>query len=391
MRKPGSPWQDLRLRQAVNLAIDRPELIQDLKGNGVIIPALIPVQAFGYDPDLTPYPFDLAKARHLLQEAGYPDGLVLTLIAPEDLEMQAISISMMLEQAGFQVDFQVLDQKTFHRLTTLDGMAQPARQTWDIALWSFLDYLNFPVFLFYHYFALDGPVDWVDEQPVLRQLYTQALHAVNPDQQQAVIRQMERHTRDQAYFLFLYNPIQLYAVNKAVAFVPQVTTLLPLAETSVREEHWSVRQTAGPETPGTEQALRADPHNREQVAVGQAVYARHCAACHGVNLEGQPNWRQRLPTGHYPAPPHDATGHTWHHPDRYLFETVKYGWQRFAPPGYQSNMQGFQDRLTDAEIWAVLAFIKSRWPPAIQAQQEQVNRRAQAVQQHGGSVQTPRP
>ena len=55
---------------------------------------------------------------------------------------------------------------------------------------------------------------------------------------------MERHTRDHAYFLFLYNPIQLFAVNKAVEFVPYVTTLLKLAETGVTAQHWSVQQGA---------------------------------------------------------------------------------------------------------------------------------------------------
>jgi mono/diheme cytochrome c family protein len=123
--------------------------------------------------------------------------------------------------------------------------------------------------------------------------------------------------------------------------------------------------------------LRADPSNAAQIAVGQAVYAQHCAACHGANLEGQPDWQKRLPSGSFPAPPHDATGHTWHHPDQYLFETTKYGWQRFAPPGYQSAMQGFQDVLSDTEIWAVLAYIKSHWPPTIRAQQERLNTREQ--------------
>ena len=72
------------------------------------------------------------------------------------------------------------------------------------------------------------------------------------EQQQALIRQMERHTRDQAYFLFLYNPIQLYAVNKAVQFVPYVNPILTLAETSVTEQHWSVRdrQKGAGATPG---------------------------------------------------------------------------------------------------------------------------------------------
>ena len=83
MRKTGSPWQDVRLRQAVNFAINREDLIRyATKGNGVIIPALVPAQAFGYDPDLAPYPFDPDKARQLLREAGYPEGLAMTLIAP---------------------------------------------------------------------------------------------------------------------------------------------------------------------------------------------------------------------------------------------------------------------------------------------------------------------
>jgi mono/diheme cytochrome c family protein len=375
MRKAGSPWHDLRLRQAVNFAINRDELIRDVKGNGVIIPALIPARAFGYDPALAPYAFDPARARHLLREAGYAGGLAVTLIAPQELQVQALSVSMMLEQADFTVDLQMLDMAAYNRQTNLSTLDQPPEQhAWDLALWSFLDYLNFPPALLYHYFALDGPYDWISEAPELRQLYEQALHAVDTEQQQGLIRQMERHARDQAYFLFLYNPIQLYAVNKAVEFVPHVTTLLALAETTVSEAHWSVRQAAVPKAPGP-RSLLADPDNAEQVALGQALYAQHCATCHGANLEGQPNWQKRLPSGSFPAPPHDATGHTWHHPDQYLFEATKYGGQRFAPPGYQSAMRGFQDVLSDAEIWAVLAFIKSRWPPAIRAQQERLNAR----------------
>jgi hypothetical protein len=65
---------------------------------------------------------------------------------------------------------------------------------------------------------------------------------VDREHQQQVIRQMERHTHDRAYFLFLYNPIQLYAVNKAVDYVPYVHTVLDLGELSVTDQHWSVRK-----------------------------------------------------------------------------------------------------------------------------------------------------
>jgi peptide/nickel transport system substrate-binding protein len=243
MLKAGSPWRDVRLRQAANFAINRDDLIRyATKGNGVIIPALVPAQAFGYDPTLAPYPFAPGKARDLLREAGYADGLVITLIAPEDLEVQATVVSKMLEQAGFQVELQVLDAAAYNRKTFLSYLEQPPdQQTWDLALIAWSDLANFPVFQLYS-FALDGPQDWVSEAPELRRLHAQVLGTMDREHQQALIRQMERHTHSQAYFLFLYNPIRLYAVNKAVEFVPYVTTVLNLAETSVTEQHWSMRK-----------------------------------------------------------------------------------------------------------------------------------------------------
>jgi ABC-type transport system substrate-binding protein len=243
-RKGRSPWRDARLRQAVNLAINREDLIRyATKGNGVTIPAFLPVQSFGHDPDLAPYVFDPDKARHLLREAGYADGLSLTMLASEELEVQATVVGKMLEQVGLKLELQILDGAAFPRKTFLSSLERPPEeQTWDIALASGSDIHNFPIYLLYHDHALGGPWDWVGEEPELRQLYELVLGTVDRERQQALIRQMERHTRDHAYFLFLYNPIQLYAVNKAVTFVPNVTTRLILTETSVSDQHWSVRQ-----------------------------------------------------------------------------------------------------------------------------------------------------
>ena len=112
-----------------------------------------------------------------------------------------------------------------------------------------------------------------------------------------------------------------------------------------------------------------------QLALGKLAYDAQCAACHGVNLEGQPNWRQRLPSGELPAPPHDASGHTWHHPDGFLFDVTKHGTLRFAPPGYKTTMGGFAEVLSDAEITAVIAYIKAAWPPEIRARQADITAR----------------
>ena len=117
-----------------------------------------------------------------------------------------------------------------------------------------------------------------------------------------------------------------------------------------------------------------DPVWQAQVKLGAELYERHCSSCHGASLEGQPNWKKRLPDGSFPAPPHDETGHTWHHPDSVLFETTKFGGQATAPPDYPSKMPAFSGVLSDDEIRAVLAFIKSRWPPEIRRLQEEINR-----------------
>jgi mono/diheme cytochrome c family protein len=117
---------------------------------------------------------------------------------------------------------------------------------------------------------------------------------------------------------------------------------------------------------------RAD--DAKVVALGRSVYEARCASCHGATLQGQPNWRQRDASGRLPAPPHDASGHTWHHPDAVLFAITRQGVAKAANlKDYDSAMPAYEGLLTDAEIVAVLSFIKSTWPPNIRRQQEEVN------------------
>ena len=125
--------------------------------------------------------------------------------------------------------------------------------------------------------------------------------------------------------------------------------------------------------PPSRDDMLIDADSPQVVARGQKIYAAECAACHGANLEGQANWRLRLPNGRLPAPPHDPSGHTWHHPDAQLFAMTKYGVAALVGGDYESDMPAYADLLTDAEILAVLAYIKSTWPPAIRARHEQIN------------------
>lgn len=128
--------------------------------------------------------------------------------------------------------------------------------------------------------------------------------------------------------------------------------------------------------PNNKRVITLDPNNSDLVALGKKVYVKYCAVCHGKNLEGQPNWRQRLPNGRMLAPPHDKSGHTWHHPDEQLFKITKFGPASLLPDGkYQSDMPGFQRMLSDEEILAVLSYIKSTWPKAVQQRHNEINGR----------------
>ena len=126
----------------------------------------------------------------------------------------------------------------------------------------------------------------------------------------------------------------------------------------------------------SDEPTKPDPNDPALIARGQVVYSERCAPCHGANLGGQPNWRKRLPNGRLPAPPHDVTGHTWHHSDRQLFDMVKNGTAAMMP-GYETDMPAYKDALSDADIWAVLSFIESTWPPNIRERQQRMNQQSQ--------------
>lgn len=122
-----------------------------------------------------------------------------------------------------------------------------------------------------------------------------------------------------------------------------IPILLSLASTASADHNWDHRD----------------------IVAGQSLYADNCASCHGANLEGQPNWQSLNADGVLPAPPHDGTGHTWHHEDELLFEYTKLGGAAALEirgvTGFNSGMPGSGETLTDDEIWDILAYIRSTW------------------------------
>ncbi len=135
--------------------------------------------------------------------------------------------------------------------------------------------------------------------------------------------------------------------------------------------------TAGPPTSvqTDETAVTLPVLDADEIALGETVYAANCASCHGVNLEGEVDWKIQNKDKSFRNPPHDETGHTWHHPDDQLIEAIQLGGARFEGLniGGTSDMPAFGKILTDAEITAVISYIKNRWPDDISAIQWQMS------------------
>lgn len=111
-----------------------------------------------------------------------------------------------------------------------------------------------------------------------------------------------------------------------------------------------------------------------EVRDGRDLYVENCASCHGAELQGQPEWRSPDGNGLYPAPPHDETGHTWHHDDAMLTDYITRGGQAVLDDmnvPFTSGMPGFGSVLDASEIEAILDYIKSTWPERIRETQAQ--------------------
>ena len=116
------------------------------------------------------------------------------------------------------------------------------------------------------------------------------------------------------------------------------------------------------------------PNNVQIVSTGKTIYAEQCASCHGIELGGEKDWKQPKADGRMPAPPHDETGHTWHHSDQQLVEITKFGIGKLMNlRDYRTDMPVYGEILTDKEIIAVLSYIKAQWPAEVRERHDEMN------------------
>ena len=243
-RKRNSKWTDIRLRKALNYAVNREELMKyAARGNAYNIGGIIPVQSAGHSLGQIPYTYDTEKARSLLAEAGYPDGFEMRVIAWEAWRLEGQIISRMLERIGLKVKLQIVSYAEYMRRTYIPLLEKAIEeQEWDLVIGSWGDVFgHFGVSFLAMTLIEDSDWRWIKYDPVYEAMWKDMAEESNVEKQAEKMRKMAQYLYSNAYFLFIYSPITLYAVNKDVNFMPQKSLWLRLKETSVTENHLSVR------------------------------------------------------------------------------------------------------------------------------------------------------
>jgi peptide/nickel transport system substrate-binding protein len=244
LRKKESKWRDVRLRKAVNYAINRDELRKyAAKGNAYNLAGFIPTGEYGHHPGLDLYSYQTAEARALLTEAGYKNGLDVKMIVTEAFQLEAQIMSKMLERVGLRVQPDVLTVPEWFSKIYIPYLDKPAEeQDWDIGISYFADWFAHGGASFLPYSYVDeGEFRWIQYDSYCEEMWIEIKKTVGRNEQEDKIRQMQKYIYDQAYSLFIYSPLTLYAVNKEVKFVPQKSLWMRLKETSVTKNHWSLR------------------------------------------------------------------------------------------------------------------------------------------------------
>ncbi len=205
------PLKDKRVRQALNYAVDKNAIVESvLKGSGVPMAANISPYHFGYDASLKPYPYDPAKAKKLLAEAGYGSGLKLTVNTSSgrfllDKEV-AEAIAGMLTAVGIEVDFKVLEWGTY--VQSIIG-----KKLQDIGFIGWANALHDADGTYQPLFTSGSPSSYYST-PELTEKINKARSTMDEKKRLELYKEIQREIYEEAPLLFLYQQIDHYGVSR---------------------------------------------------------------------------------------------------------------------------------------------------------------------------------
>lgn len=228
LRTDGGPLADKRVREALNYAINKEELIRyDLLGNGKAISGMSLPGEIGHDPALTPYPYDLARAKKLLAESGFEHGFELSaLVKVQGMRTMKI-LAAQLAKIGVKIDI----------TPTTDARAvfDMQKKKWDWIFAGCPDPMSHSFFIQSIFLSSLSPFS-VTHDPRYDELLAKMVTAVDPDEQQARGAELDDYIHDQALSVFTYQRLKTYGVRNGVEFAPSITGMPYFYRSVIDEE-----------------------------------------------------------------------------------------------------------------------------------------------------------
>jgi ABC-type transport system substrate-binding protein len=239
-----APLQDVRMREALNWAVDRHRIAEEgFAGYATPLAALTPTWCNGAVAGLEPRRRDPARAKELAEAAGWPDGQALRIAAGSALEPIARMVAADIGDAlGIACEIIVVpaEEVVAGTRALIEKKLPPP---WDILLnpWFDLSSDNPAAFVHREFFGHDGAFRAGPIDPEFDRMFAELARTIDPDRARALAEQIDRYVYEQSKALFLCAPNALYAVNRHVDFKAYRATF-ELADTEVSAEHWSRRE-----------------------------------------------------------------------------------------------------------------------------------------------------
>lgn len=236
LRKQKGPLHDKKVRQALNHAVDMDALIEEARlGNGIRLATLGMPGEFGYNPYIKPYDYNPGKARKLLREAGFPKGFDASILIDDidggakgvfaiALKKQLAKVGVNLKIEGGNCSLRIAEPRLRKNLPYFDL---------DMAARTCPDPLGHVIFITgMLWYGSDSPWSLLQNKEFDR-LYEKIIHTTDLGEQALLCHKLQRMIYDNAFSLFGYQSIKLYAMDKKVQYIPYMTGTLYLKKSKI--------------------------------------------------------------------------------------------------------------------------------------------------------------
>lgn len=209
------PLSDKRVRQALNYAINKEDLIRyDLGGNGHVIATVTMPGEDGHNALLKPYSYDLKIARRLLKEAGYPDGFSLRVLAKAQSERAAKILRVQLAKIGVKLDVRVIaDAEMIKALTG---------SRWDVFISNCPDPMSHSYFIQSIFLYGKSPYS-LGMNSTYNAMLERMVATIDDEKRLELAEELDAYMHEEALLLFTYQRIKTCGVKTSVDFAPPIT------------------------------------------------------------------------------------------------------------------------------------------------------------------------